>query len=408
MTGARTHGEWEVRLAPQGIGRFFSAAFLAFWLCFWAVGESFALWILIKGGHALLTGTPPDPGRAPLEIGPSLAFGGFLILWLTFWTAGGIAAFWALISSLSAEDRILVRDDGLEVRTRRGPFHRTRIYTRDRLRAVSVGAPKSALVLETDRDRVVLSDLGTVAERFEAASVIRSQLRPEEGSRAEIGLPRGWEEIITPEGERAVIQSRATRKIQAAIAGVAAAVLSIVALAVVTKAMTQPGLIPAVLLSLAATGALAWGAGWLAYCRTEYRIGSGSVTVRRRFRSSVRDVMEARRLELSMRSDSDGDEWFELEALSSEVAAPTLARYGQKARKRRRTIVSIIHDPTVPQRLGAWMAQAANVPLTDGTTREAREAEVQALTEQLTQSGPFGRFAAGLIRKGQETRDKNA
>ena len=32
----------EVRLRPQGVGRYFGAAFLAFWLCGWAAGEVFA------------------------------------------------------------------------------------------------------------------------------------------------------------------------------------------------------------------------------------------------------------------------------------------------------------------------------------------------------------------------------
>ena len=397
-----------MRLKPQGVGRYFSAAFLAFWLCGWAVGEAFAIWILVKGGHALLTGTPPEPGRAPLEVGPALAMGGFLLFWLAIWTMGGFAAIWALLSSLWAEDRILAGADGLTVRRHLGPFRRTRVYTRDRLRAITVGPPKGSLILESDRGRVTLSDLGTPTERAEAASSIQSELRIQATNPVETVLPQGWEEVVTPEGERAVVKSRKTRKIQAGIAAAAALGTSMVALAFINSAMVEPGFIPAVILSVAAAAALSWGAAWLAYSRTEYRIGSGSVTLRRRFRSTVRDLFEARRLELTVRSDSDGDDMFELDGLSSDASPPTLERYGWKTPKGRRSIVSALHDPTVPQRLGSWMARAANVPLTDATTSEARKAEVLALTVELTQSGPLGRFAARLIQKAQEGRDKSA
>jgi hypothetical protein len=58
MIGERTSEGWQARMRPQGIGRFFPAAFLSFWLCGWAAGESFALWMLFQGVRALLTGEP--------------------------------------------------------------------------------------------------------------------------------------------------------------------------------------------------------------------------------------------------------------------------------------------------------------------------------------------------------------
>jgi hypothetical protein len=408
MTGTRTAEGWEVRLKPQGFGRFLSAGFLAFWLCGWAIGEGFALWFLIKGGQAVLTGTSPEPGKAPLEVGPALAMGGFLLVWLAFWTLGGVAAFGALLHSLWAEDRLVAGPGGLTVRRIRGPFRRTRVYARDRVRGLTIQPPKGRLVLETDRDLVVLSELGTPEERVEAVGAIRSELMLQEPSQTNVELPQGWEEVVTPEGERAVTQSPRNRKIQAGIAAVAALGMSVVALVIINQAMTQPGFIPGVILSFAATAALAWGAAWLAHARTEYRIGSGFVTFRRRFRSTVRDLFETRRLELTVRSDSDGDEWYGLDGLSSDAPAPAPSGYARWTSKERRTIVSVLHDPIVPRRLGAWMARAATLPLTDATTPEARRAEIVDLTVQLEQAGPLGRFAARLVQKAQKTRDNSA
>ena len=81
-----------MRLRPRGIGRFFSAGFLGLWLCGWAAGEAIVLWLLIQGAAALLTGRPPEPGRAPLDPAIALVAGLFMIFWLAFWTAGGALA----------------------------------------------------------------------------------------------------------------------------------------------------------------------------------------------------------------------------------------------------------------------------------------------------------------------------
>ena len=97
-----------------------------------------------------------------------------------------------------------------------------------------------------------------------------------------------------------------------------------------------------------------------------------------------------------------------LEGLSSDVPAPAPSGYARWTSKERRTIVSVLHDPIVPRRLGAWMARAATLPLTDATTPEARRAEIVDLTVQLEQAGPLGRFAARLVQKAQETRDQSA
>jgi hypothetical protein len=345
------------RLRPRGVGRFFSAAFLLFWLCGWAVGEGIVLWILVRGGYALITGTPPDAGRAPLETGPALAAGAFMLFWLAFWTLGGIAAIGALLQLLWAEDRIVAGDTGITLHWARGPFHGKREFPRDRMRAIGTAHRGRSLVLETDLERIELSRLGTDAERQDAAEAMRSLLKL--STRREATLPKGWEEAITPEGERVVVPDAATRRTQARVALVAALGMSAVALWNLPHAGRQPALIPFARLTGLAAASLALGAAWLAYGRTEFRLGTGSVTLRRRFRSKVSDLFEARSLELTTRLDSDGDEWFELKGLASESS-----RWPGQS-DQRRTFVSRMNDSTVPRYLGAFMARTAGVPFTN-------------------------------------------
>jgi hypothetical protein len=89
MNLERTANGLEARLKITGLSRFVGVAFLALWLCFWAVGEAFPIWFLTVGAWALLTGNPPEPGRQPLSPKWALPVGLFLLFWLAFWTLGG-------------------------------------------------------------------------------------------------------------------------------------------------------------------------------------------------------------------------------------------------------------------------------------------------------------------------------
>ncbi len=62
----------------SGCARYFTVAFLAFWLCGWLAGESFVIWAIVFG-------------EVPLVVL------GFLIVWLIGWTFGGVTALFALI-----------------------------------------------------------------------------------------------------------------------------------------------------------------------------------------------------------------------------------------------------------------------------------------------------------------------
>ena len=220
MIGERTIEGWQLRLRPRGFGRYVSGAFLAFWLCGWAAGEAFALWMLVTGAVSLLTGKPPGPGHAPLEAGPALMIGVFLLFWLAMWTFGGIAAFSELFRLLWGEDRLMVSSGRLVTTHVRGPFRRVRVYERSAIQRISLVGREERMVLDTDGRRVGLSRLGSPAERREAAVAIRAELGISETPSTGTAMPNGWDVFVTPEGERALVSSLATRRAQARFAGI--------------------------------------------------------------------------------------------------------------------------------------------------------------------------------------------
>lgn len=388
-----------MRLKPSGVARFVSAAFLVFWLCGWAVGEGIALWVLAKGILALMNGTPFEEGRAPLELGPALAIGGFLLLWLSLWTLGGVAAIAHVLQLLWSEDRLIAHGGGLTVVRSRGPFRGRRELPRDMLRRIVLVPRCDALAAETTRERIELSRLGTHAEREETATALRSQLGLNEAAfEAEaVTLPKGWEEVITPEGERAVAVSAATRRAQSRVVGVLALLVATIAFSIFQQAARELAMLPMGIIATLGAAGLVWAAVWLARGRMEWRIGNGYVTLRRRFGSTSEDLFEARRLELVISTDSDGDEWIHLEGLKGSLETPALGHWSQGHSKNRRRIASTMNEPTVPRLLGAWLARAANIPIEDRTSRENQEAEVKLSLDQLEKSGPLGRAAARFI-----------
>jgi hypothetical protein len=218
-------------------------------------------------------------------------------------------------------------------------------------------------------------------------------------------LPKGWEEIITPEGERALVPDSRNRRAQARLVGVLALATAAGALAAGSASMASPGLIPGAIFALLATAGLVWGTVWLARGRMEWKIGGGRITLRRRFGSTLKDEFEADRLEIVTTSDSDGDEWYTLDAVHGETAPATtpksIVEASQYRGRNRRRIATVIHDPTVPMRLGAWLSRAAGIPIEDKTTTKARQVEITVLKGQLDASGPLGKFALKLIEKAE-------
>jgi hypothetical protein len=88
--------------------------------------------------------------------------------------------------------------------------------------------------------------------------------------------------------------------------------------------------------------------------------------LQQRFGASVTEKFPATRLLLATHEDSDGDEWFELFALSEAADPSAVGRW--RDRKQRKRIAKRINDDAVPRRLGLWLAQRARIPLDDRTT----------------------------------------
>ena len=404
-----------VSLRSCGPMRFVGAGFLLFWLCGWLAGECFALWFLGNGLVAVMSGSPFLSGKSPVQLGPAIAVGGFLLLWLGLWTVGGIAAIREFLRLVAGEDRLSAEGGGLTVVHRRGPFQSRREYPRDTLRRLYLTPGGCALAVDSSRGAIELSRLGSLEERDNAAKTLRSELGLSDSDATESNaseLPKGWEEIITPEGERAVIPSRATRRIQARVAAVLAFLLGAGAAALVPRSLENPGVIVAVVqLGLCAV-ALTCAAAWLGRGRMEWRIGSGRITQRKRFGATVNDVFEARRLELvTDRGTEGGSDWYTLLAASDEAApspeppplvtssrspSATLATW-KSLMKHRRKVTSVPNNPSTARQLGAYLARAAGVSFEDRTTPEARQAELTLLKEQLENAGPLGRFAVRFL-----------
>ena len=404
----RTSEGWELVLRPRGADRYATAGFLGFWLCGWAAGETFALWFLIKGAIALLTGEPPDPGRDPLQWGPAVMVGLFLIVWLALWTVGGIAAGSEFIRQLWGRDRVVIASGRLTVTWSRWPFRSRRVFERDAIRRVLLIGRDDRLTLESTRDRVEISGLGTRNERIEAARAIRAELGIADAPAAGVSVPAEWELIITPEGERALVANLATRRAQARFASVATMVLATMTLLLGRKSIERLDLIVPTLILLAFTIGAAVGATWLARGRWEWRIRSGHLTLRRRFGVTVNDVFEGRRLVIDRDTDSDGDTWYALYAMPDAEDPPVSKPISWRRipPKNSRTIARVMNDDSAVRDLGAWLARETDLPLEDRTTPRARELQLAELRAMLENSGRFGRWAARWVDRLDEKKEK--
>ena len=217
------------------------------------------IWVLVKGASALLTGEPLNPGGDPLQAGLALAAGAFLLFWLSIWTLGGIAAIAALFQMLWAEDRLIAGSGGLT------PVGAWTVRGRREFRAIGFARSRwsrraiiSRCCWTASASRLTL---GTPGERKEAAAVLRAELAVP-AAPVDVRL-QGMEEIITPEEERAVVSSRANRRIQARVALLVAAGMSVVAFAVLRDSLDRPALLPMAGIVTLATAALILGAVWL-------------------------------------------------------------------------------------------------------------------------------------------------
>ena len=390
----------QVRLRPHGAGRFVSAAFMSVWLCGWAIGEAIVGWIVGKGIHALATGEPLSRDGSTPAAGVLLIAGAFVAVWLVFWTIGGVMAMREWCRLLMGEDRLLAGPAGLTVEHRYGPFRSRQTFARDVIRHLDAHSRPGRLQIETTTATRELSTLGTYAEHVQAAQALERELNlsASDAAAASRELPPGWQEALTPEGERVLIQDPALRATRARGAAIAAMVTGAAALGLVSVALRQPPLFALVAFLVILTVVLSGIALWMTRGRMEWKFGIGQLVLRRRWGAQVTEVFTARSLELNTHSDSDSGPWWVLEALADPPAAPSgPVRITIRTLSHCRRIEATTAGPTVPRQLGAWLAQRTELPLVDQTTEGARSAALADVLASLAKSGPVGRVVGRLI-----------
>ena len=151
-----------ITLRPIGIGRYLGAVFLTVWLCGWALGELFALGLLILLVRSVMGSVAgwswPVPGGDWFTGGAAGLMFLVVLMWLALWTFGGVAALTELLRSLAGEDRVAVASAGLELERRAGPFRRLRNVERATIRtASSRRAPPSCSGSASGRSRARVS-----------------------------------------------------------------------------------------------------------------------------------------------------------------------------------------------------------------------------------------------------------
>lgn len=391
-----------IRLRPRGGGRFFTAAFLSVWLCGWAVGEVFALTLLVRGARALLIAAPESPATPPPAA--AVPMGLFLLFWLSFWTLGGLSALRQLLRCFAAEDRLELGSGGLLWQRRMGPFRRQRRLPQGAIRGLRVAEHSGrggALVADLDDRTLTLSDLGTVEERREAARQLQEALgrTAAAGHPLEPRLPKGWVCLSPSLGRPLLVPDPRLRRRNGLVMAVVTLVLSLVFAQLLQTALARPAFWPLTLIVAVATAAAVWGTLWLALGRLEWRLESRRMVLQHRFGSTVREWFEARGLQLSRSVDSDGDHWYDLMATDLHPAgalAGGTAGGGGKVPSSH-SLLRRIHDPSEPQQLGRWLARRCALPFDDGIPGREEQAtlrleELQKLGRQLGEAGPLGRW----------------
>lgn len=353
------------------------------WLCGWTIGEAFALWILGTGALALLTGRPLPGASGPLEPAPALMAGLFLLIWLPLWSLGGYLAMREMLRVLWSEDRIVARGDALVVHRKLGPFRSTTTIPRLEVLRIYALPRKRRLMAETPAGSIELTSLGGGAEAEALAAAFREEMRlKEDASRAAASLPEGWREVPDAEGGLVLVKDEDQRRTRGRVSWLLTVILAGVAVSLSTYASRHADTWPLAGAMTALTTALAWGSWRTSHTRLEWRIDPGRLRLRRRSTRSVKELFEGDSLELAETSDSDGDDWFTLYAVAA---------------KRRRKIAQTMDDPTVPHRLGSWLAARANVRLLDRTTAEQKKLDLAELIARLEAGGGFSRWMARHI-----------
>lgn len=391
MTPLRTFQGLEATLRVRGGGRFGTVAFLLFWLTFWVLGEVVVTGILVLGGWALVSGEPPQQNWAPLRWGPSLLVGLFLCAWLAFWTFGGIVAGREVLLLLFGRDRLVAGPDALWVERSFGLFRTRRIVPRGRIRRLEVRGGGRKLFADTEDGAVELTRLGEPRELAALAAAFNAELKIDATAARGAGLPRGWVEELSPEGEPILRRDPVKRRRLGTFVGGLAAVLGFVAVLLVHESFLHPSWGVMAALVTAAAGFAGWGARRLRGAHEEWRLGPGRLEHRWRKRGAVTERFEAVRLVIRLEKDSDGDPWHRL--VATDGVMDGRPRPGE-ARRHERLLLARSGDDDDVRDLARWLEERCRLPLVDETTPAAKAEELERLKAQLAASGRFGRWVA--------------
>lgn len=390
----RTFRGLEATVKSKGPHRISGSIFLSLWLAMWALGEFFALWILLWGGWCMLTGRPPGAAKAPLETAPALATGLFLLVWLSIWTLGGVLAWRELLRNLFGSDQLCARAGELEIEHGYGLFRNRRSLPREQLIRFYLPPSKKILSAQTTLGTVEIARLGTSEELTAIALALNTEYALSENATARGLLPESWREAVSLEGEPILIRNPVTRRRQAIAMWLIFLPIAFVTCYLFNAARHQHSLgAIAVIIGIAA-GFAGWGTYRLTYCRDEWSLAPGRLVLQHRRRSSLQPRFTADALQLREEKDSDGDPWYRLLAVNSEsFNAASL----QNACKHERVLDSQTGDPAELRSFGLWLSHRCAASFSDRTTVKAKTEDFEKLKQQLAATGRFGKWASRMI-----------
>lgn len=387
----------EATLSSAGFGRFVGAAFIGFWLLFWTAGEGFALWMLLKGAWALLTGEPPEPDRDPLSAESALPMGLFLLVWLTFWTLGGMLAGREFLRLLFGRDVILARAEALEIKHSYGFFRTYKSVPREEIRRFYQRSRRGALCVETYRGSTELTRLGTVADRSELEQILTTEFMLQEEQAPRSVLPGDWREIPSAEGESVLVRNPETRSKQALVVWIICFPFVLVTLYIISLLPEKPGLWAVAMVFALLAAAAAWGAAWLTFGRNEWVLYTGRMVLQRRIRGQRTVRFEAVALELYEDNSGDNGPSYVLNAVAAN--APARSSLTPGAVKMRRRICMDGSDPTGLRNLGQWLSQRCQIPFDDQTGAEAKTKQYEAWKAQVAGTGSLGKAVVRIMER---------
>ena len=396
MNVERNDAGLEAQLRIAGIGRFFGAAFLTFWLTGWVIGEAVAVWLLVKGGWSLVTGQLLYDGQKSTELSAALAAGLFLVVWLVLWTFGGVAAIRELLRMLFGRDTVRAGTDGLAITQRSGVFRSITRIPRDTIRRFYVASVNAPLSVETTSGTAIVTRLGTFSERTELEQMLNSEFMLPSQPQGLGALPAGWCEILSPECDAIVVKDPVVRSKQARTTWVVCAGLAMIPAYLLAEAQEWSQVLGTALFFAILSGLAAWGATWLSFGRNEWKVEKGRLLLQRRFRRNLTPRFEAVSLELDEDRSGDDGTRYVLTAVTAGAPPPTGV---YASRKFRREIYSKSEDPTVARNFGVWLSERCQVPFADRTTWVAKQRDLVVLKEQLTGSGRWGQLAVRVIER---------